>query len=133
MRPEKVQRSRIVGALAIFAGILIGFFGFFAVAQTPWAQEMPGTQDAPAAALIGVGAFSIEGAEVGKVSAVSVGRDGRISEIRITTAARLGLGERTVAVKQDDFIALTGAVVVDLFADEVDALPVQTVMRGTLA
>jgi hypothetical protein len=127
MRPQTVQQRKIVGALAICAGILIGFFGFIAVAQTPPAEQ------STAAGLIGAGVFSAEGAEVGKVSAVTVAQDGQITEIRFTTASRLGLGERTVAVRQDSFIALTGAVVLDLSAEEVDALPVQTVRRGTSA
>jgi sporulation protein YlmC with PRC-barrel domain len=127
MRPKTVQQRKIVGAAAILAGILIGFFGFIAAAQTPDGQE------SPAEALIGVSVFAAEGTEVGTVSAVTVGQDGQISEIRFTTASRLGLGERTVTVRQDSFIALNGAVVLDLSAEEVDTLPVQTALRGTSA
>lgn len=90
MRPQTVQHRRIIGALAIIAGVLIGFFGFIAVAQTPRAEE------STAAELIGAGVFSAEGAEVGKVSAVTVARDGQITEIRFTTASRFGLDARTV-------------------------------------
>lgn len=127
MRLRTVKQRKIVAAAAIFAGILIGFFGFIAVAQTP------GDSESPAAALIGVNVFSAEGTEVGAVAAVTVGQDGQINEIRFTTSAQLGLGERTVAVKRDSFIALNGAVVLDLSSEEIYALPVQTALRGTSA
>lgn len=85
------------------------------------------------AGLIGVSVFSSEGVEVGTVSAVTVAPDGRIGEIRFTTSVRLGLGGRTVAVQPDSFIALTGAVVLELSTDEVSSLPVQTALRGLTA
>jgi len=127
MRLKGFQARRIFGALVIVAGLLVGFFGFMAFAQTP------GSQDPSAGDLIGVAVFSAEGAPVGTVSAVSVGADGQISEIRLTTASPLGLGERTVAIRQESFIVLEGAVVIDLSAAEVDALPIQTVLRGSPA
>ena len=127
MRPKTLQQRKIVGATAIVAGILIGFFGFIAAAQTPNGRE------SPAQALIGASVYSAEGSEVGTVAAVTVGQDGQINEIRFTMPSRLGLGERTVAVRHDSFVALEGAVVLDLSAEEVDALPVQTALRGTPA
>ncbi len=127
MRPKTLQQRKIVGATAILAGILVGFFGFIAAAQTPNGRELP------AEALIGASVYSAEGSEVGTVAAVTVGQDGHINEIRFTTSSRLGLGARTVAVRHDSFVALEGAVVLDLSAEEVDALPVQTALRGTAA
>lgn len=127
MRPKTMQQRKILGATAILAGVVIGFFGFIAVAQTPNGQAPP------AEALIGASVYSAEGSEVGTVAAVTVGQDGHINEIRFTTSSRLGIDVRTVAVKQDSFIALEGAVVLDLSAEEVDALPVQTALRGTTA
>ena len=127
MRPKTLQQRKIVGATAILAGILVGFFGFIAAAQTPNGRE------SPAEALIGASVYPAEGSEVGTVAAVTVGQDGHINEIRFTTSSRLGLGERTVAVGQDSFVALEGAVVLDLSAEEVDALPIQTALRGTAA
>jgi hypothetical protein len=127
MRPKTMQQRKILGATSILAGILIGFFGFIAVAQTP------NSHASPAEALIGASVYSVEGSEVGTVAAVTVAQDGHINEIRFTTPSRLGIGERTVAVRQDRFIALQGAVVLDLSAEEVDALPVQTALRGTAA
>jgi sporulation protein YlmC with PRC-barrel domain len=127
MRPKTMQQRQILGATAILAGMLIGFFGFIAVAQTP------NSQVSPAEALIGASVYSAEGNQVGTVAAVTVGQDGHINEIRFTTPSRLGIGERTVAVRQDSFIALEGAVVLDMTAEEVEALPVQTALRGTAA
>jgi hypothetical protein len=127
MRLKGFQARRIFGALVIVAGLLVGFFGFMALAQTPSGRA------ASAADLIGVSVFSPDGTPVGTVSAVSVGADDQISEIRLTTASPLGLGERTVAIRQESFIVLDGAVVIDLSAAEVDALPTQTVLRGSPA
>jgi hypothetical protein len=127
MRLKGFQARRIFGALVIVAGLLVGFFGFMALAQTP-ANRAPSAAD-----LIGVAVFSPDGTPVGTVSAVSVGADDQISEIRLTTASPLGLGERTVAIRQESFIVLDGAVVIDLSAAEVDALPTQTVLRGSPA
>lgn len=127
MRPKTLQQRKIVGATAIVAGVLVGFFGFIAAAQTPNGRE------SPAEALIGASVYSAEGSEVGTVAAVTIGQDGHINEIRFTMPSRLGLGERTVAVRKDSFVALEGAVVLDLSAEEVDALPVQTTLGGTPA
>ena len=74
--------------------------------------------------LIGITAFSLEGAEVGTVSAVTVGADGEITEIRLTPSPLLSRGQgRIVAVPSGLFVALDGAVVLDLTAAEVDSLP----------
>jgi hypothetical protein len=126
MRLQAWQWRKTIGVLAIVAGIAVAMAGFMAAAQTPQ------TDQSYAAALIGSKVFSAEGFEVGAVSAVSIGADGQISEIRFTTSALMGLGERTVVVQQGSFIALEGAIVLELSAEEVDALPVQTVRRGSL-
>ena len=62
-------------------------------------------------ALIGVGVFSAEGSEVGTVSAVTRWQRRPHQRDQTDHGSRLGLGERTVAVRQDSFIALEGAVV----------------------
>jgi len=128
MRLKGSRGRHIFAALVVVAGLVIGFFGFMAFAQSP------GGRGDPAVELIGVAAFSAEGTEVGTVSAVTVGSDGQVSEIRLTTSSPLGFGTRTVAVPQGSFIALDGAVVLDMSAAEVDALPVQQVVhRATSA
>ena len=127
MRFKGFRARQLFGVVVIVAGLLVGFFGFMAFAQTPGGRD-PLPQD-----LIGVAVFLAEGTPIGAVSAVTVGADGQISEIRLTTSSPLGLGERTVAIAQESFMVLDGAVVVDLSAAEVDALPTQTVLRGSPA
>jgi hypothetical protein len=115
-------RQSAIGAIAIVAGIVCGFLGLAALAQAP----------GDGAELIGAVVFSVEGTEVGEVSAVTVGQDGQIDEIHVTTAVPLGLGQRTVAIGRGHFMALRGAIVLDLSAAEVDALPTPAVARGTV-
>lgn len=128
MHLRTVRQPKIVGVTAVLAGILVGIFGLMAVAQTGDSREA-----VPAAGLIGASVYSAEGTEVGIVSVVSIGKDGYISEIRFTRPSPMGPGQRTVAVYPDSFVALDGAVVLDMSVDEVDALPVQTAQRGTLS
>ncbi len=127
MRPIALGRQSAIGAIAIVAGLLCGFLGLVALAQTP---VEPGSE---AAELIGGVVFSAEGIEVGEVSAVTVGQDGQIAEIRMTTARPLGLGQRIVVIGRGKFMALRGAVVLDLSAEEVDALPSPAALKGTAA
>jgi hypothetical protein len=127
VRTIALGRQSAIGAVAVIAGLVLGFLGFMALAQTP---AEPGSE---AAELIGGVVFSAEGTEVGEVSAVTVGQDGEIAEIRVTTALRLGLGQRTVVIRRGKFMALRGAVVLTLSADEVDALPSPAALRGTAA
>jgi hypothetical protein len=124
MRKISARWRKFAGFTAVIAGMAVGILGFMAVAETP------STEETPAAGLIGASVYSVEGTEVGTVSVVSIGQDGYISEIRFTRPSPVGSGDRTVAVYPDAFIALDGAVVLELSADEVDALPVQTVGRG---
>jgi hypothetical protein len=127
MRPIALGRQGAIGAMAIIAGMLCGFLGLVALAQTGVA---PGSE---AAELIGGVVFSTEGTEVGEVSAVTVGQDGQIAEIRVTTGLPLGFGERTVVIRRGSFMTLRGAVVLSLSAEEVGALPSPAVLRGTAA
>lgn len=137
MRSPSLRWRKVVGTSAILAGMLIGFVGVMAVAQTPGGSDQANpdllVQEAPAQALIGAPVLSADGTEVGTVSAVTVAADGHLSEVRFTTSALLGLGERTVTVAQDSFLALDGAVVIHMSAEEVGALPAQIALRGTSA
>jgi hypothetical protein len=114
--------------LAIIVGVPIGFFCFMALAQEP--AEL-GSQ--PAAELIGAYVFGKEGPEVGEVSAVTVGDDGQIKEVCVTTPLPLGVGERTVVVKRGNFLALRGAVVLELSTQAFEALQRPTILLGTAA
>jgi PRC-barrel domain len=123
------QRS-FIGGLAIAVGLCVGFVGFMALAQSP---QPPQQETAPAAQLIGASVFSSDGAEIGVVSAVSVADDGLITQIRVTIALPLGLGERTVPVEQGHFVPLGRGVMLDLSVEELEALPVPAGLSSTSA
>lgn len=129
MRQNTSWVRRALGPVAVIAGLMVGFFGFLALAQSEIGQS------AEPAALIGIAVYSADGQEVGTISAVTVEPNGEIGEIRLTTSSPLGLGERTIAITQGGFVVLDGAVVLDLLAAEVESLPTsQPVKRvSTLA
>ena len=81
-----------------------------------------GTEAEQAEDIRGAIAFARDGTELGEVSRVVRGEDGEPSEVHIKVAARLGIGERTVAVPAELVITLRGAVVVELTAGEVARL-----------
>ena len=129
-RPNGVYAlRRLICLVATVVGVPLGFLCFMALAQEP---AEPGSE--PAAGLVGVSVFAKEGTEVGEVSAVTVGVDGQIQEVRVTTALPLGLGQRTVIVERGSFMALCGAVMLELSTQEFDSLlPSPTTLRGTAA
>jgi sporulation protein YlmC with PRC-barrel domain len=71
---------------------------------------------------MGAPVYASDGYEVGKVLDVSVGEDGEIDAVRFKTAAFLGFGERVLALSNDYFTVLRGAVVVDLPAEAIESL-----------
>jgi hypothetical protein len=93
----------------------------FAVSGSALAQ--PTAPPNVAEDLIGGTVYAAGGTEVGKVAAVTTGTEGRVTELRITTASPLGFGQRTAILPRDSFMLLRGAVVLDLSPAEVDALP----------
>jgi hypothetical protein len=118
-----VSRWRsFVGGLAIATGALCGALGLMALAQTGIEAE-----------LIGASVYAAGGIEVGEVSAVTIAEDGQIAEIRVTAAHPLGFGQRTVALARGSFMALRGAVVLDMSAQEFQSLPARAALPGTLA
>ena len=68
---------------------------------------------------------------VGRVSGISRDPHGHIHRIRIATAAPLGLGERTITVRDSLFTVVGGVVKMRLTVAEVNALP--TVMTEDAA
>jgi hypothetical protein len=110
-----------MGGVAVAAGALCGALGLMALAQTSMEAE-----------LVGASVYAAGGIEVGEVSAVTVGEDGQIAEIRVTTAYPLGLGQRTVALRRGSFMALRGAVVLDMSAQEFQSLPGTAALPGML-
>jgi hypothetical protein len=67
--------------------------------------------------------FAADGIKIGRVSDVSM-TDGRIDQIRVSTASALGFGERIVTVPQPAFMMKGDMVLIpDLSAQDIEALP----------
>jgi sporulation protein YlmC with PRC-barrel domain len=102
-------------------------------AQTPQAPSaQPGgiTPETVAAELVGASVFATDGTEVGEVGAVTLSADGQISELHVAVASSLGLGPRMVVLPHGTFVALRGAVVVEMTPEELGALPSPASTRG---
>jgi hypothetical protein len=80
------------------------------------AQEM-------ARELIGGPVFAPEGAQVGEVADVALDAEGNIDTVRMRSGAVLGLGERVLELPSGTFIALRGAIVLQVPAEALQSLP----------
>ena len=80
------------------------------------------TQEQIVRELIGAPVYSTDGHEVGTVERIALGEDKEFETLVMKTDQHLGFGERTVEVPSSAFIALRGAVVLDLPAASMDAL-----------
>ena len=105
--------------LAFFAAAV----GFASIchAQVPGKVDLEATEIA--AELMGAPVFGADGAQVGEVADISFDEEGQARRLKIKTGAMLGLGERTLEIPRGAFTALRGAVVLDLPAEAVQALP----------
>jgi ribosomal 30S subunit maturation factor RimM len=99
-------------AIAKLVGIGAAVLLLFGLLVAPRA-EAQATPDSFALELIGARVFAADGADVGEVSAVTIGPDGQVAEVRMTTDRALGFGERVVVLPRGTFMALRGAVVLD--------------------
>jgi sporulation protein YlmC with PRC-barrel domain len=72
--------------------------------------------------LIGAPVYSTDGREVGTVADIALDEDQQFDTLLMKTSRTLGFGERTVRVPGSAFIALRGAVVLDLPAQSMDAM-----------
>jgi hypothetical protein len=91
--------------------------------ETTAAAQPPMLGETDAAELIGGAVQSAEGIEVGEVSAVTMNKDGEVTEIRMTMEQALGMGERTVILPQDRYLVLRGTVVLQLPVEDIRRLP----------
>ena len=107
-----------VGTLAVVA--ILSF-------ASPGRAQAPGSLDRQAAEvtaeLIGAPAFAADGPEIGEVADLLFDAQGQARKVRIKAAAHLGLGTRTLEISQGAFTVLRGAVVLDLPAEALRALP----------
>jgi PRC-barrel domain len=110
--------AHMIGTLAVVA--ILSF-------ASPGRGQAPGAIDLQAAEvaaeLIGAPAFAADGPEIGEVADLLFDADGQARKVRIKAAAHLGLGTRTLEVPQGAFTLLRGAVVLDLPAEALRALP----------
>jgi sporulation protein YlmC with PRC-barrel domain len=89
--------------------------------------EAPGKIDTEAAEmtanLIGAPVFSTDGSEVGEVADIFFNEENEPTGLKMKAAAHLGLGTRIINVPKGAFVVLRGAVVLEMPADAVQALP----------
>ena len=91
------------------------------------------TQEEIVRELIDAPVYSRDGHEVGTVADIAIDEDHQFRTLSMKTSRSLGFGERTVRVPGSVFIALRGAVVLDLPAESMDVLvdsePEETVLN----
>jgi hypothetical protein len=113
---------RIAGPLmlAIAMSAIMGVF-------TTIRAEAPGKIDIEAAEmtadLIGAPVFATDGSAVGEVADIFFNEENEPAGLKMKAAAHLGLGTRIINVPKGAFIVLRGAVVLEMPADAVPALP----------
>jgi len=89
--------------------------------------EAPGKIDMEAAEmtanLIGAPVFSTDGSAVGEVTDIFFNEENEPTGLKMKAAVHLGLGTRIINVPKGAFIVLRGAVVLEMPAGAVPALP----------
>ena len=95
----------------------------FLVLATAASAQPPMLEETDAAELIGGTVQSSEGIEVGEVSAVTMNKDGEVTEIRMNMEQSLGIGERTVILPRGRYLVLRGTVVLQLPLENIRQLP----------
>jgi hypothetical protein len=111
------------GSLARLTFLLF-ILGFGAVSHAETGAPAP-DQDAAAVhtEMLGAPVFAADGVLIGQVSDISYDEEDQPKRIRMTSASALGLGTRMLEIPAGLFTILRGAVVVDLPAEAVQALP----------
>jgi sporulation protein YlmC with PRC-barrel domain len=109
-----VQPSMMVcGMFKSVLGALVAAFLFVPAAQ---AQDKK-------AQVVDLPVFAADGIKIGRVSDVSM-TDGRIDQIRVSTGATMGFGERIITIPQPAFTLKGDMVLIpDLSAEDIQALP----------
>src|SRR5262245_585565 len=108
-------------AKSVFLGLILGF-GAIAHAQTPGTGQDKDSQ-AIHTEMLGAPVFAADGVLIGHVGDISYDEEDQPKRIRMTSASALGLGSRMLEIPAGLFTVLRGAVVVDLPAEAVQALP----------
>jgi hypothetical protein len=113
-----VKRSGLLAEIAVV--VLLG-------AAPVCLAQPPEAGDAGAAAIhtemLGAPVFAADGVLIGQVADISYDEEDQPRRIRMSSASVLGLGTRTLEIPSGLFTVVRGAVVVDLPAEAVQALP----------
>ena len=109
--------ARSAGTLAAMAADWALCLAQFALAQSLRAELEE--------ELIGAPVYSIDGTEIGKVEALKFDADDQIEEVTVARAQWLGIGFQTVVIPREKFIALRGAVVIELTTPDIYKLPAE--------
>ena len=106
--------ARSAGTLAAMAVWALG------LAQFVGAQSLRAELEEE---LIGAPAYAIDGTEIGKVEALKFDADDQLEEVTVARAQWLGIGFQTVVIPRGKFMALRGAVVIELTTPDIYKLP----------
>jgi sporulation protein YlmC with PRC-barrel domain len=126
---EGARSGARVGKSRPFAGALLLAIAVSAIMGVTIAigAEAPGKIDLQAAEmtadLIGAPVYSTDGSAVGEVADIFFNEENEPTGLKMKAAAHLGLGARIINVPKGAFIVLRGAVVLEMPAGAVPALP----------
>jgi hypothetical protein len=122
------RRGRTIGTFLIGAFVLIAFAYSLFGNSTGW-RTMPSpvmkaeVSQSERSLAVGASVLAADGTKVGSVSGISRGVDGRIERIRVMTASPLGLGERSVSIRDTAFSVEGSTVRLSLSVAQVNSLP----------
>jgi hypothetical protein len=122
------QRGRTIGTFLTGAFVMIAFtytlFGDRVALRTMRSPVMKAEVSQLERSLaVGARVLTADRTEVGTVSGISRGLNGHMERIRVTTASPLGLGERSVSIRDTAFSVEGSTVLLRLSVAEVNALP----------
>jgi hypothetical protein len=122
------RRGRTIGTFLIGAFVLIAFAYAFFGDSVGW-RTMPApvmkaeVSQSERSLAVGSSVLAADGTKVGSVSGISRGVHGHIERIRVITASPLGLGERSVSIRDTGFSVEGSTVHLSLSVAEVNSLP----------
>ena len=121
------RRDRTIGTVLIGAFVIFAF-GYALFSDGPL-RTMPSPVMKAEVSLserslaVGANVLASDRTKVGTVSGISRRLSGHIERIRMTTASPLGLGARTIIIRDTTFSVENGTVVLNLSVAQVEALP----------
>ena len=134
-RADGASRANWIPTVVFLLGSLgmIGTLLITDITQTGFNSGKTQIKATGQALAVGAPVEAIDGTVVGKVSGISRDSQGHIHRIRIATAAPLGLGERTISVRDSAFTVIGNVVKMRLTLAEVNALPIVMTEDGAAA